>query len=478
MMALLGAALLLGVMFTTLFFEKSLGGNVPLFFFLVVVVGLFLTRLFSKKIEKSHVLLLVLALFFSFMVFVRSSMLLTFFNGVGTVLLLFIVVSSFSGQTIKKYVLGDFIRVVLLPVRFIKPFFDTLAEIFVFRKNADDKNRYKEIVRGSFLALVVLFIFGLLFASADLVFQQILTNVFFFEVDPEVIARIVMSVIVGAFFIGAFGFMFRTEHKEIAPQSEWSRKFGDLEMKIVLGSMGGLFLLFIGLQLTYLFGGEAHLLSQGLTYAEYARRGFFELVLVALFSFAIILITERLVVQKESAHLTSFKVLSTILVSEVVLILVSAFVRLSLYEQAYGFSTIRLYSYAFMIWIGVVLVLLSHHILSGGTIHKLSIKIFYCVVLLLFTMNVINPDAFIAKKNIARYEKTTELDTRYLAQLSDDAIPVTVNLLDSADIEIKDSFLKELLLVRFSRNSKKKAWFEYTLPGLQATKILESRKIY
>jgi hypothetical protein len=295
------------------------------------------------------------------------------------------------------------------------------------------------------MAFVAVVIFAGLFASADAVFERILSNIFIFEFDQELLNRFFLGTVVTAFFIGAFGFMFKKLHASPAPlPAPLSRNLGALEMMILLTAINILFLVFILLQLTYLFGGASHLLADGFTYAEYARKGFFELVLVAVFSYFIISIAEKQIIKKEESHMRSFKVLSTVLIVQVVFILFSAFTRLSLYEDAYGFTDTRLYSHALMIWIGVVLILLSHHIVTNGKRAAFTLRAAATIVILLFTMNMLNPDVFIAKKNLERYAVTGELDASYLGSLSDDALPYTIRLLDDPNEEISKSFARAL----------------------------------
>jgi len=470
---LFAAAILLGFISVLLFYENNPGLNVPIFAVAIIATVIFIARSETRTIVKSEYILLTLAFLFSTMVFVRESPLLSFFNIVGSFLLFLLVAVSFTGKKISWYALEDFVKVVFTPLFFLKPFFDAIASLPIFTGKSRDDVKRKEIIRGVVFAGIVVVVFSFLFASADLVFRGFVENIFSFEIDPTLIQRGIMWAFVGAFFLGAFGYAFRTTNLENGEgKGGLNRFFGALEMKIVLGSMAVLFLGFIILQLTYLFGGESQLLSSGFTYAEYARRGFFELVLVAVLSALIILFTERCVVQKESQHLDSFKLLSGGIVLLVVLILASAFFRLSLYEAAYGFSTIRLYSYAFMIWIGVALVLLASHIFSGDKPQKFAIRVFASVVLLLFVMNVINPDAFIARQNIARFEETGKLDMSYLVSLSNDALPVTIQLLKHTDPLVRESFKSHLSCKLFWQNQYSSKWPETTLSGLKANMLL------
>ena len=370
---------------------------------------------------------------------------LTFFNILGTILPSFVIVGTFVGKSIKVYLPWDYLKVFSLPFRFIGPFFVTLGEIFALRRIRGEHSVTKEIIRGILMAIVAVALFAWLFSFADEAFERILSGIFAFELDEELAPRLFLGTVVTAFFIGAFGFMFRKLHPTPAPSpSAMPRNLGDIETMILLGSINVLFLIFILLQLANLFGGEAHLLSAGLTYAEYARKGFFELILVAVLSYLIISFAEKQIIKKEERHLPSFKVLSGLLVVQVILILVSAFTRLSLYEDAYGFTTTRLYSHALMVWIALVLVLLSHHIWTNGERAVFSFRTFCSIVLLLVVMNLLNPDVFIAKKNLERYAKAGAIDAHYLASLSDDALPYTIHLLDDPSVETRNVFSTSL----------------------------------
>ncbi|HEY4486248.1 MAG TPA: DUF4173 domain-containing protein [Candidatus Paceibacterota bacterium] len=472
----LGAtALFLGIVSTVLFYEQGLGLNFSLFVAIVAISGLFLSHIFSQRTKQEQYLLIGIALFFSLMVFVHSSELLTFFNIVGCTLLFLIITNTFVGKQIREYLPSEYIRLLFLPLHFVKSFFKTFLEMVSLRGIFGEHSRTKEIVRGSIMAVVAIVIFGALFASADAVFEKIISHIFTFKLSEDIVGRFIFGAVVSLFFIGTFGFMFRSSHSSaISVSGDKLRNLGSVETAILLGSINVLFFLFIILQLTYLFGGESHFASAGLTYAEYARKGFFELILVAILSYLIISFAETQVVKKEKRHLLSFKIASALLVAQVILILISAFMRLSLYENAYGFTEIRLYSYALMIWIAVILVLLSHHIWTNGERTVFAFRTFCTIVLLLFAMNMLNPDIFIAKKNLKRYADTGTIDAKYLASLSNDALPYTIHLLDDPDEIVRKDFADGLYW-KIDHMSKR-TWQSMHFNQAQSEKLLESRR--
>lgn len=440
-----GSSLVLGMVFTWLFYGQQLGLNYPLFLILVVSFGLLLARTFSHRLTREHCAVIGAGLLFSSMVFVRSSELLTFFNVLGSVLLFLIAMRMLMGRHIRTFMTSDYLKVLFLPFHFIGPFFETFTAIISLKNIAGDNARTREVVRGSIMAVIAVLVFGWLLSSADAIFEKLLSLLFIFTIDQDALNRIFIGVFVAAFFVGAFGLLFRKLHAATAPlPAPKDRTLGTIETMILFGSINVLFFVFIILQISSLFGGASHLHAEGLTYAEYAREGFFQLVIVAILSFSIISFVEKQIVQHEGAHLRSFKMLSGILVLQVIAILISAFSRLSLYEHAYGFTTIRLYSHALMIWLGVALALLALHIWKNGKRADFSFRGFCSIIVLLFSMNMLNPDAFIANRNLERYESTGKLDAVYLGYLSNDALPYTVQLLDGPQNSSSRAFTRAL----------------------------------
>jgi hypothetical protein len=259
------------------------------------------------------------------------------------------------------------------------------------------------------------------------------------NVEGETIVRILLVLLVSCAFVGAYSYIFNVK-KEVIGSKERKLRIGSIESYILLGSVNLLFLIFISVQITYLFGGQSNISSLGFTYAQYARRGFFELIGVAVISFFLLFGLDRYIQREKGSGLRIFKILSSLLVVGVIVIMVSAFMRLLLYEDAYGFTTLRLYSHVFIIFLTVVFGLLIYKVLKNGKESNFSLGVFLSAILFLAGMNVLNPDAFIAQKNIQRFNNGKKLDVYYLTTLSDDALPVTVKMLDISDESVKGEF--------------------------------------
>jgi hypothetical protein len=254
-------------------------------------------------------------------------------------------------------------------------------------------------------------------------------------------------------------------------------KFGNIESSILFGSVNVLFFIFIMIQFAYLFGGEWNITAQGFTYAEYARKGFGELVTVAILSLLILLISEKSVRADGSDHTLGFKLLSTALIVQVTLIMASAFMRLLLYEEAYGFTTMRLYSHAFVVWLAVVFMLVWVKIYFDKREISFAFRVFVSMILFLAFMNLLNPDSFIAKRNIERYQATGQLDIAYLNNLSDDAVPELVKALDIADSEEVPLFARKLVQRYTDRKdySYYQGWQSMNIARMRAEGILGAK---
>jgi hypothetical protein len=160
------------------------------------------------------------------------------------------------------------------------------------------------------------------------------------------------------------------------------------------------------------------------------------------------------------------------MVGLVLILLASAFQRLLLYEAAYGYTQLRLYSHVFMVWLGATFIwsLLTLWLRPN----RFAVGAFLATLSFLITLNVVNPDAFIAGQNLTRYQTTGKLDTPYLTTLSDDAIPIlvqVVNQVSNNDQQILSNHLHNRL-GRMQENTNWQRWPSFHLARWRAYNIL------
>jgi ABC-type multidrug transport system fused ATPase/permease subunit len=228
----------------------------------------------------------------------------------------------------------------------------------------------------------------------------------------------------------------------------------------ILSLLNIVYIIFAVIQFAYLFGGNTFILPSSFTYAEYARRGFFELIVVTVINFAILFFSITFVKKESRKASTIFTFI----------LLISAFYRMVLYEMAYGYTYLRIFVQAFMILLFVLFIINLVYVWYS----KMPIISAYilCSLILFVILNFANVDVIIARNNINRYYSTGEIDVNYLEGLSCDAVAETARLLDCKDEEIvtqvKDYFEREKEIL-----AEQSDWQSYNLSKIKAQKILD-----
>jgi hypothetical protein len=285
------------------------------------------------------------------------------------------------------------------------------------------------VTRGVFLAVPLLLVFGGLFAAADAVFETLVVELFGFDV-VELFGHVFLTLFFAWAVAGLLWVALLASNSEsLAFPRPAALSLGIVETGVVLGLLDALFLAFVAVQVRYLFGGAERVVeTAGLTYAEYARRGFFELVTVTALALPMLLLAHWLVRAENRAHERVFRAFSGAMVALLFAIVASALQRMGLYTQQFGLTELRLYTTIFMLWISVVLVWLVLTVLRGRR-ERFAFGVLTTGFAAILLINVLNPDAFIARINVDRMEAGKRFDAYYLTLLSADAAPVLVDSL-------------------------------------------------
>lgn len=259
-----------------------------------------------------------------------------------------------------------------------------------------------------------LVLFSALFASADPAFGRLAGNLFSFD-----LGAVFEALIPRAFWVWlAAGFLWAMAALGGRRTLRAPRGAGvdPLVPSAGLGAVAGLFTLFLGFQARWLFGG-AHIVAttSNLTLADYARRGFFELVTVAALTLPILLLATWAARKNESGERVVGRVAAVVLVLLGALLL-SAVWRMMLYTSEFGLTELRLYTTAFMGWLGLTLAWFAATVLRGWPARFPS-GAFALGLGMLLTLNLLDPSALIARVNVARSERGRPLDVAYLERL-------------------------------------------------------------
>ncbi len=422
--AVLGStALLLGFAWVYLFDGPAPGLNMPLYLALLVSGGWAATRWVGRPVRLNWWLITPLA-FFGLMVMVRSSEMLIALNILACLVLLLVITADGRPVSATKWHWREWITLPLVPLNYFEPLGRTIGALSQYERGSRTTVAVKRVLVGVLVAVPLLVVFGSLFAAADPVFAKYAAKIFNFHADPRLLRQIMQSLLVASAVLGALGFMVTAATRDPG-ERRLARPFGDLEAVVALGLVALLFGSFILIQVTYLFGGAQNIGADGLTYADYARRGFFELLTVGVAALGTLSLADRFTKQTSGQHGRWFRSLSTLLVVQVLVILASSFQRLWLYEEAYGFSALRLYSHAFTLLLTVVFGLFVIKLWRKLEADWWLWRSFIAAMGALMVMNLADPDAMIARLNLDRYHETGKLDIAYLVSLSPDAVPVT-----------------------------------------------------
>lgn len=339
--------------------------------------------------------------------------------------------------------------------------------------------RMLPILRGVLIALPIVAVLGVLLSSADPVFGDWMKQLFNLDKLPEYLFRFFYILLIGFFLVGVY-LATVTPAKAAtkpAPNERWVKPFlGWTESGIILGAVVLLFLTFIIIQVRYLFGGVANITETGYTYAEYARRGFSELIGVAVLSMILYLGLSTFTKQETRASQIGYKVLSVALLASVLIILASSFQRLRLYENAYGFSQLRTYTHIFILWLaGLILATIVLEL-----IHRrghFALALLTVIVGFGISLAVINVDGFIVDRNVNRAQAGSELDVQHLNTLSADSIPAMIRKYQEPALpqEIRDGLGTALACrVVTMIDPAKRPWQAFNLAYSQAYRLLQT----
>jgi hypothetical protein len=330
-------------------------------------------------------------------------------------------------------------------------------------------------LRGAALSLAVVGVFGLLLSNADPVLATLRDDLVDALTRLDIVPRLAffLTVLVGA--LGGGGMILRREPVPGPDTSVPASTFriGDVERLIVLGSVVALFASFLLLQVSYLFGNAPARVGSGITFAEYARRGFSELTTVATLCTLLLVFLDGWASRGRADRWA--RLASVAVTAELLLLLCSALRRLWLYEEAYGFTRLRLYAHAYMVVMAALIVLLGWELSRGLRSGRMARRAASIGALALLALIYWNHEAWIVRANVARYARTGQLDALYLQHLSANAVPAIVESLPELPRPIA-ARLRASLRGRFSSAAKGR-WFEWNLRRREAAEALRAAGI-
>lgn len=327
------------------------------------------------------------------------------------------------------------------------------------------KGNYKTFGIGAIVALPVLLMVTGLLASADPLFAGFLDEAGAL-LDTTLAEHIGVTLATAWISAGAL----RGSLVPLAIDGARFRKTWELPLSTFLPALGGLTLLlsaWIGLQVRAMFGGAAYVAAtSGVTVAEYARNGFFELIVIAGMVLAVLLVTDDLLVRGAESARRSFRTLGGILIALVAAVLVSALMRLSLYLGFYGLTEDRVMALAVLVWVAAVLGWFALTVLRGERL-RFARGVLAISAVWLGLLNLANPERWVVETNVRRAERGLDFDIAYHATLSADALPALERAAERLG-EPRATELRTAVAARWTERNARRAndWREWTLPYL------------
>lgn len=452
----IGFAFLMAVLWEVLVWGNSLGLGFVLFVGIYLVLFLGLAYYMKHIRNKWAFLFLIPVAVLGFDILLLNNNLIHFFGPVFMLglLILFSVLLTVRNSGLSSFALSKvpmLKNVFLLFEKSPNVIKDVFSPALTHAKN----DNVKKVLKGFLIAIPVLLLFLALFMSADSIFAEWIRGAIEFDSESELIPTIVRVIIIGV-VLSAFFYTMLSKKHDLLDKAVSAIKIDNIISVVVLGLVNILFLAFVFFQIKYLFGDSSYIFEYDVTFAHYARSGFFELAWVVALAGVLI----AMVYWSMSHHKNSrvVNILQTILAVQVGIVAASALKRMYIYQDAYGFTILRLYVEWFIYFIMVILFFGLISILT-----QLKFRYFLHTGLVIGLMALtlvfsINVDYMIANKNIERVingeNGKVKLDTSYLNSLSIDVLPVFKEY-KREDFKVDEAlYIKKMIKLRYADLNK------------------------
>ena len=525
---ILQAAVLLGILGDVLLRVTPWGLNVFLFIGALVAAMTMLVLRRKQELWNAQTITLNIALVFFGAMFVwRDSMQLKVFDSLA--ILTILAVLTLPALKIKQQIAGVFHYLIGFLWSGVSV---TVAPFFLFFNDVKWKTipqtgwskHLISVLRGLLIAAPILLVFGALFVAADAVFQGIVEKTF--NIQPEIVVGHILFV--GFFSWITAGYLrgslvenfsdditatFLETVETVKPQNlsvtdikdddapkidekpkpeepkKWSWQnldntilpnyftLGAIETVIVLGLINLLFLSFVIVQIPYLFGGmDLVQNTPDFKLADYARRGFGELVTVSALVLPILLVSHWLLRKENPLNEKIYRVLAGIQLVLLFVIMISATQRLVLLtgNLGYGLTTIRFYPMAVMVLLALIFVWFSLTVLRGMR-QQFAWGALWLTLFTLGTLHVLNPDDFIIRTNVNLMREGRGFDSGYVSQLSDDAVPALLEGMPEMQFDeqcvVKNTLLRRLETAQTENDFRSWNWARWTARNKMAQNV-------
>lgn len=485
MRLLLGGSFFFSILHSILLWDKQPGIAVLLFCIALLTFFIAILNKNQKIRNRKGLILCVPIVLLSLTYFIFNNKFFQTMNafvicGLGLMLILDLTQKELEW----KYLFTKIFSLIIGPFEYFHSILEELKKMFFKKENSSKKvETLKRVIKSFIVIIPIVLIIIFLLVSADSIFANIfcgisdtIENLFDSNELPYLMARI-FAIIIIFIYMSSFLYNILMEdtvyHKE-KQQEKKGIAIDGITIQLLLTILNIIYFVFCTIQILYLFTKTE--IPDNFNYAEYARQGFFQLMFVSFLNFVLLygIHSNRKEVSSFQKKYTVWMELGMELFTQIIII--SAFYRMFLYEQAYGYTYLRLFVY-FILMAEFLFMLPTMWYTLGKKVNLLKAGLTIATVLYLI-LNYINVDAFIARNNINRYYENNEqdFDFYYLKYYtSTDAIPEIQRLLNTEDIKLKKQVRRYLEMEKLDLQ-KKESWQEYNLSKQRARKCLENIK--
>ena len=482
---IIGISAFLAILQSILFWNKNLGISVFIFVLACILYLIYILSKNNKIINKK-------AIIFVIPIILLSSTYFIFNNELFKILNIFVIVAL--GVTMCVYLSKskikwpDFLKKIGCVFGGMFESVSDIINTFKIPENKKEKKKkkkVKKIGKSLLITIPIILVVLILLMSADQVFEKIFDKVFLdlskvlsLEGIVKLLSR--LSVILITFLLcGGFLVNLVKDDTMFTKEDEDTKvtvKFENLTINMILTVLNIIYLIFGFIQITNLFMNTSN--NPNFDYSSYARQGFFQLMFVSFINFVILIVANINKVKKTKSQKIYNKIMSLLIILFTIIIIISAFYRMNLYQETYGYTYLRIF---------VDFVLISEVLISIPIIiYLLGKKIDILKSIIIITsfmfvlLNFMNIDNFIAEKNIDRYFNNPEdsnFDISYLCKLGTDATEQITRLLKADDEYIVKRTERYLYEQKQSLNLDEMNWQEYNMSKKEAKEILDNQNI-
>jgi hypothetical protein len=425
------AALELGILGDYLMRADDPGVGLTLWCWALLIAALIVGARMNVAADRRRLLLLSAAAFFAAVPAWRASEPIVLFSGLAVLTLL--VLSSWTASLpsiqLVQTALGSYIRAAW--TGFVHIVFGALP-LFAAEARARSELRgaYRRpagaALRGLALSIPIVLVLGALLAKADPAYEALVGNLLHWDAGT-IVSHLLLAGIFTWFAAAYLCASLTWGHPGTAAPA--TIRLGVIEGGVVLGVVNLLFLSFMLVQLQYLFGGTQHVLeTAGLTYAEYARRGFFELVTVTALTLPVLVGVTASVRPESALERRVHHGLAAALVVLLLALVMSAAGRMRLYQLEYGWTLDRVHATVLMLWIGGCILWFAATVLRGRS-ERFAFGAITGGLAMLGALAVTNPAALVVRANAARVASGHDFDGIHAVSLGYDGLPALLDVL-------------------------------------------------